>query len=77
MTKNKQNKTNDKTEAKEAKGFGGNLRGIIGIVLLLGVLSIGYSTTVIVMGTDGWIPIVMVVPQSVLAVAIAAWKFSK
>lgn len=77
MTKNKQNKTNDKTETKEAKGFGGNLRGIIGIVLLLGVLSIGYSTTVIVMGTDGWIPIVMVVPQSVLAVAIAAWKFSK
>jgi hypothetical protein len=78
MTKN-QNKEGQpsKTNKTASTKVGGRFSGIIGVALLLGVLSIGYSTTVIVMGTNGWIPLVMVGPQAVLAVAIAAWKFSK
>lgn len=75
--------TNDKEgkqpkTAKKAKSKTSSLKyNIIGLALLLAVVSIGYSTTVILMGTDGLVPIVMVVPQSVLAVVILIWKFCK
>jgi len=50
---------------------------IIGISLLLGVLSIGYSSAYIIMGTNGWVPIVLVAPQMLLGSVIAAIKFCK
>jgi len=76
MTKNK--KTQKEVITSDApKDKSNAFRGIIGVGLFLSVLSIGYSTTVIAMGTDGWIPLVMVAPQTLLAVAIAVWKFSK
>lgn len=51
--------------------------GIMGISLLFGVLSIGYSSAFIIMGTDGWVPVVMVAPQMLLAGLILVWKFCK
>lgn len=50
---------------------------IIGILLLLAVASIGYSTVVIVMGTSGVVPVIMVVPQAILGVVILIMKFTK
>ena len=50
---------------------------IMGIVLLLGVLSIGYSTTYIVLGTEGLAPLICVAPQVLLAALIAGYKFCK
>lgn len=51
-------------------------KGIIGVLQLLAVASIAYSTTVIIIGTEGYIPMVLVAPQAILATAIAIKKFS-
>jgi small-conductance mechanosensitive channel len=51
------------------------IRSIIGIGLLLAVASIGYSTVTIVLGTNGWTPSILLIPQVVLAVTILIWKF--
>lgn len=49
---------------------------IIGIMQLFAVASIAYSTVVIAIGTEGYIPLVMVAPQAILAVVIAINKFT-
>lgn len=53
------------------------LQSINGLLLLLAVASIFYSTTVILMGTEGVVPIIMVAPQTLLAVGILIIKFVK
>jgi len=73
---NKSNKPNIKKEDKK-KGSNSMKYNLIGLLLLLAVASIFYSTTVIVMGTEGLTPIIMVVPQTVLAVVILVYKFCK
>lgn len=50
---------------------------IMGVVLLFGVLSIGYSTTYIVLGTEGLAPLICVAPQVLLGALIAGYKFCK
>lgn len=67
-------KTNKKTSKAKAKD---GLHGIIGILLALAVISIVYSTAVIAMGTEGLLPIIMVIPQAALALTIVVWKFCK
>lgn len=49
---------------------------IIGIMTLLAVVSIGYSTVIIVLGTDGYSSKVMLVPQALLGVWILVKKFA-
>jgi hypothetical protein len=70
----KQGNKVEKTTEKKSKKIGSN---IIGLMLLLATASIFYSTTVIIMGTDGLTPIIMVVPQAILAVVILVYKFCK
>lgn len=54
------------------------ITGIINIVLLLAVSSIAYSTYIVYMGTgDEVVPKVALIPQAVLALAIAVYKFFK
>lgn len=67
----------EKQPKKNKKQIGNALHSIIGVLLALSVISIGYSTTVILMGTEGIAPIVMVIPQVGLALAIVIWKFCK
>ena len=50
---------------------------IIGLLLLLAIISISYSTAVIVMGTDGIVPVIMVAPQALLVIVVLIWKFCK
>lgn len=52
-------------------------QSIIGVMLLIVVASIAYSTTVIAMGTKGIVPLVMVVPQAVFAVIVLVKQFIK
>ena len=52
-------------------------RVILGLGQLLVVISIAYSTAVIVLGTEGYIPLVMIAPQAVLAVVITSKHFTK
>ncbi len=51
--------------------------GIIGIGELLTIVSIAYSTTVIVLGTEGIVPIIMISPAVVFALVILIKKFIK
>lgn len=60
--------SNNKTNIKDVT---------IGLGLFLAVLSIGYSSTVVVLGTDGLTPIVLIAPQVILASWIAVKKFIK
>lgn len=53
------------------------LYGIWGIMGLFVVASVAYSTYMVAMGTQGYIPKVMLVPQVAFAVTIAIYKFSK
>jgi len=64
------------TEAKTVKKSKQNI-SIIGTMQLFAVASIAYSTVVIAIGTEGYIPLVLVAPQAVLAVTIAITKFAK
>lgn len=50
---------------------------IVGVLLLFVVASIGYSTTVILMGTEGYIPAVLIAPQAVFAVIVLIKQFTK
>lgn len=72
----KKDKTNDKvqTPQKSKKNY---KNGIMGIMQLFAVASIAYSTIVIAIGTEGYIPLVMIAPQAILAVVIAINKFAK
>lgn len=74
MAKEKNNSTEVKTP-KKSKAVSKN--AIIGIMQLFAVASIAYSTVVIALGTEGVLPLVLVAPQAILAVAIAINKFSK
>lgn len=53
------------------------LYGIFGILSLFVVASVAYSTYMVAMGTQGYIPKVMLVPQVAFAVTIAIYKFAK
>lgn len=74
MAKKEQSKTEVKTPKKSNKNTKST---IIGIMQLFAVASIAYSTVVIAIGTEGYIPLVMVAPQAILAVTIAINKFTK
>lgn len=50
---------------------------IIGIGLLFAVASIVYSTSVIVLGTEGIVPLIMLIPQAILALVILIKQFLK
>lgn len=74
----KTNKSNKKSEVKTPEKSKKNYKNsIMGIMQLFAVASIAYSTIVIAIGTEGYIPLVMVAPQAILAVVIAINKFAK
>jgi hypothetical protein len=50
---------------------------IIGLLQLFVVASIGYTTAVIALGTDGYIPLVLTTPQVLWAVIILIKRFTK
>ena len=59
------------------KGWNSVLPVIIGIGTLLAVASIVYSSAVIILGTEGLTPLVLIAPQAVLALVILIKKFVK
>jgi isoprenylcysteine carboxyl methyltransferase (ICMT) family protein YpbQ len=60
----KKNKTNKNTE-------------LVGILLVFVFVSILYSTYVVYMGTQGWEPKVMLLPQAGAAAYLLFYKFTK
>jgi len=51
--------------------------GIIGVLQLFVIASIAYTTTVIVMGTDGLLPVVLTIPQAFWASVVLVKQFTK
>lgn len=68
----KENKVQVKTRGQFTQAV---WRVIIGFGSLLAVLSISYSTIIIIMGTDGIVPIICVAPQAIFAAAILIDNF--
>ena len=66
------NKKKDKS-TKEPR----NYNAILGVLRLFVVASIAYTSTVIIMGTDGIVPIALTVPQILWAAIILIKQFSK
>lgn len=67
-------KTSKKTTREVKSTF---VRGILGLVLLLVFGSIAYSTVVIVGGTDGITPKILVAPAALFDFVLAFVAFSK
>jgi hypothetical protein len=75
MAKQKQTKEAEIKTSKKSKNNSKSV--IIGILQLFAVASITYSTVVIAIGTEGYIPLVMVAPQAILALVLLINKFIK
>jgi hypothetical protein len=67
----------EKTKAKDNSSHCLPLYGIYGIMVLFVLTSITYSTYMVAVGTDGFIPKVMLIPQALFAGWIAVYKFHK
>lgn len=67
-----------KENIKEKVAFWNKQRkyAIIGMGKLLAVLSIAYSTVVIMEGTDGIVPKILIAPQAILAAILAIKAFT-
>ncbi len=66
-----------KLEDKPKKSKTSNLKqSTIGVLLLFVVASIAYSTAVIAMGTEGYLPLILCVPQAVFAVVVLIQRFT-
>lgn len=70
------NNTN-KTTTKPAKKGSDKRNAIIGMLLLLVVISVSYSSYVVYFGTTGLVPKIMLAPQVIFAVVVLVWKFNK
>lgn len=77
MPKNTKPTTGETVEKPKNKQNSPFKSAIIGVGLLLSVISITYSTTVIALGTEGFVPLIMIAPQAVLALGIAIKQFTK
>jgi len=53
------------------------LDGIMGVLQLFVVVSIAYSSYIVIAGTDGLVPKLLVIPQILWAVIILVMKFTK
>lgn len=73
----KKNKTNETAAPKQSKTKGNKRNGIIGMLLLLVVMSVAYSSYVVWFGTTGLVPKIMLAPQMIFAAAVLVWKFNK
>ena len=67
-------KSEVKTTSKKANSF--NV-GIIGLSMLFVIASIAYTTTVIWLGTEGYISKVLTAPQVIFAVTVLVKRFTK
>lgn len=54
-----------------------NWNGIMGVLQLFVVASISYSSYIVIMGTDGLVPKLLVAPQIAWAVIILVIRFTK
>ena len=78
MTKEIQ-KRSDYPKQKETvkKQKSSKLDGIMGVLQLFVVVSIAYSSYIVIAGTDGLTPKLLVIPQIMWAVIILVMKFTK
>lgn len=74
----KKTKTNTEGAApkKAAKNSNGKQNAIIGVLLLLVVLSIAFSSYIVWFGTQGLASKIMLAPQMIFAAVVLVWKFS-
>lgn len=61
------------TEPKAPKDY----TRIIGVLQLFVLISISYSTYVVFLGTTGYAPKAMLIPQAIFAAYLAVIKFTK
>jgi uncharacterized membrane protein len=66
-----EDKKNNKSKSNKVSDI------MIGVLQLFIVASIGYSTAVILMGTTGYIPMILIAPQAVYAVVVLIKRFTK
>lgn len=80
-TENSKNKPGVSQAAEPVKGNKKQKRtaktAIMGVMMLLVIASIAYSTAIIVLGTEGYIPLIMVAPQAAFAVVALIMRFTK
>lgn len=76
-TMKKNTNTNETAAPKQTKNKGKKGNGILGMLMLLVVLSIAYSSYVVWFGTTGLVPKIMLAPQMTFAAAIAIYAFWK
>lgn len=67
----------NKDKAEEPKKTKRSNINIIGILQLFVLGSVCYSTYVVFLGTSGWSPKVMLIPQALFAAVLAVQKFNK
>ena len=69
---------NKKLKAEQPKNKQNNSKAsIIGVLSLFTVASIGYSSTVILIGVDGLVPKALIAPQMIYATIVLVKKFTK
>lgn len=69
----KSNKTTQETPKKSKRNIKGQTVGVLQLFVLA---SIAYSTYVVYLGTDGYAPKVMLIPQAIWATLLAIQKFT-
>lgn len=62
---------------KKQNSIKNSKNGIMGVMLLLVVASIAYSSAVIIMGVDGYIAKVLIAPQIIFAAVTLIKQFTK
>lgn len=75
MSKNTKKNTEVAAPKKAGKNTKDKRNAIIGLLLLLVVMSVAYSTYVVWFGTTGLVPKILLAPQMIFAAAVLIWKF--
>lgn len=64
--------TNKTPKTKQPKNLSGKIEGML---MLFVIGSISYTTTVIIIGTEGYIPLALTAPQAIFAAFVLAKNF--
>jgi hypothetical protein len=67
-------KAKEEAKVKAAKGPR-NFDGILGLLQVFVVVSIAYSTYIVALGTEGYTPKIMLIPQALYASILVIRKF--
>lgn len=78
MTKETQNRSDYPKQKEVVKANKpSKLNGIMGVLQLFVVVSIAYSSYIVIAGTDGLVPKLLVAPQIMWVMIVLVTKFTK